>query len=290
MSDVSNLPLALNGLSQIADEYDAIFCDVWGVLHNGQGAFDEACEALKRFRETRGPVVLITNAPVPAERVTAMFPKVGVPEECYDVVVASGDATRAELQRHAPGPVYRIGPDYDDPLYHGLDLDFSQDSDAQIICCTGLRDMPDDEPERYRKELAELAERGLEMICANPDVVFRYGDQLIWSAGALANIFAEYGGRIIRPGKPDAPIYDLAFEKLDLFLPETPSRERVLAIGDGPSTDVLGAMKQGLDCVFIGGGIHGEAMASGDAFLMSAAELLTREETSAAYATPALAW
>mgnify|MGYP000641477838 FL=1 len=73
----------------MSGRYRAILCDVWGVLHNGREAFATAVEALKRFREGRGPVVLITNAPVPKERVTRLFPKVGVSHDCYDDIVTS---------------------------------------------------------------------------------------------------------------------------------------------------------------------------------------------------------
>lgn len=281
--------MRLTGLGEIADQYDAILCDVWGVVHDGRNAFASACEALKRFRETRGPVILITNAPVPNENVTRMFPNVGVPDDCYDLVVSSGDATRAELQARAPGPAYRIGPDYDDPLYQGLDVQFSEE-EATFISCTGLRHMPNDEPDNYRKELSELAERGLEMVCANPDVVFRYGDRLIWSAGALAELYESFGGRVIRPGKPDAPIYRLARKMADDLAGRTIATDRFLAIGDGPVTDVKGAMREGVDCYFVGGGIHGEKIAGAADFIDGARQVLAADGVRAAYAAPELYW
>ncbi len=281
----------LFGLSQIASDYDAIFCDVWGVIHNGREAFADACVALKQFRETRGPVVLITNAPVPKDRVTRLFPKFGVPMDCFDDVIASGDATRNELKRFAPGPVYRIGLDEDFGTYAGLPLEFSDDPDvAKVICCTSLREYPDGLPEPYRDELKRLAANGLPMICANPDVVFRQGDKLIWSAGSLAKIYLEEGGQVISPGKPDEPIYRLAFERAAELAGRTIPPARVLAIGDGPATDVLGANRQGIDALFIGGGIHGHAMEAGEGFLASAEKILAADGVSARYAMPELGW
>lgn len=281
----------LQGLSKVASDYDAVLCDVWGVIHNGREAFAEACVALKKFRETRGPVVLITNAPVPKERVTRLFPKFGVPMDCFDDVIASGDATRNELKRLAPGPVYRIGLDEDFGVYAGLPLQFSDDPDvAKVICCTSLREYPDGTPEPYRDELKRLASHGLPMICANPDVVFRQGDKLIWSAGSLAKIYVEEGGQVISPGKPDEPIYRLAFERLAAIAGGAIAPGRTLAIGDGPATDVLGANRQGVDALFIGGGIHGHAMEAGDAFLASAEKILAADGVSAKWAMPELGW
>jgi HAD superfamily hydrolase (TIGR01459 family) len=284
-------PILLDGLSRVAGEYDAILCDVWGVLHDGKRAFVTACEALKRFRDTRGPVVLITNAPVPKDRVTGMFPRVGVPMDCFDDVVTSGDATQNELKRHAPGPVYPIGLGEDRSVYGGINLDFTDDSaKAKVICCTSLREYPHGHPDTYRPELERLAAYGLPMICANPDVQFRHGDKLIWSAGALAAIYEQLGGQVIRPGKPDAPIYTLAMERVAVIAGRVVPPPRVLGIGDGPATDVRGAMLQGMDALFIGSGIHGHAMSKGEGFLASAADVLAADGVDARYAMLELAW
>jgi HAD superfamily hydrolase (TIGR01459 family) len=281
----------LSGLSEIADRYDAILCDVWGVLHNGREAFTAACEALREFRKARGPVVLITNAPVPKERVTRLFPRVGVPMDCFDDVVASGDATRNELMHMAPGPVYRIGLAEDVSVYAGLPLDFSDDPEiARVICCTSLRDYPDGTPEPYRPELKRLASYGLPMVCANPDIVFRQGDRLIWSAGALAQIYTQEGGTVISPGKPDAPIYKLALHRVAEIAGAAVTAKRTLAIGDGPATDILGANRQGMDSIFIGSGIHGHVIGAGDEFMASAEKVLAEDRAHATYAMHSLAW
>ena len=279
------------GLAHVADDYDAILCDVWGVIHNGREAFSEACLALQAFRRERGPVVLITNAPVRKERVTRLFPGLGVPMDCFDDCIASGDATREVLTKMAPGPVYAIGLQGDNSLYEGLGLELTDDpARATVVCCTSLRDMPAGTPEPYREELRRLVARGLPMICANPDVQFRRGDRLIWSAGALARIYEEEGGTVIRPGKPDTPIYALAFERTSAILGRALSAERTLAVGDGPATDVLGANRQGMDALFIGSGIHGHAMRVGEQFQNWARDVLAEDRVTARYAMPHLRW
>jgi HAD superfamily hydrolase (TIGR01459 family) len=281
----------LPGLSQVALNYDAIFCDVWGVIHDGKKAFKGAVDALSRFRQNHGPVILITNAPVPKHRVTRLFPNLGVTDDCYDDVIASGDATRNELKLLAPGPVYRIGLDQDISVYADLGLTFSDDpAAAKVVSCTSLREYPDGQPETYRQELKRLAAHNLPMICANPDVQFRHGDTLVWSAGSLAAIYEQEGGKVIRPGKPDEPIYRLAFERASAVARKPVRPARVLAIGDGPATDVLGAARQGLDALFIGSGIHGHVMGEGEAFLGSAVKVLQAEGVQARYAMPELRW
>lgn len=282
-------PRLLSGLAEIAADYDALLCDVWGVIHNGRRAFAEAGEALVRFREGGGRVVLITNAPVPKDRVIGYFAPFGIPGAAFDDCVSSGDATRAELLRRRDQTVWRFGADggeeHDRFLYEGLGLTFVDGPGADLMLCIGLRDQFGDDPQDYRAELAEPAARGLTMICANPDIQVRVGDRLAWCAGALARIYEELGGRVVYPGKPHAAIYRLARERLAAA--GAPAQPRLLAIGDGPATDMAGANREGLDALYVGTGLqlHG----SGD-FAAEAAGLLARHGVTARYAMPALAW
>ncbi|MEZ5939361.1 MAG: TIGR01459 family HAD-type hydrolase [Hyphomonadaceae bacterium] len=279
------------GLSIVASAYDGILSDVWGVIHNGREAFGPACEALQRFRRERGPVILITNAPVAKARVTAVFDRVGVPHDCYDDVISSGDATRDVLRKSAPGPVYPIGLPNDTSLYDGLDLELTSDpSRARLICCTSLRNYPDGHPDEYADELRGLRQHGIPMVCANPDVVFRHGDKLIWSAGSLAKAYEEMGGTVIAPGKPGSPIYDLSLRRLNEAAGRNVDRTRILAVGDGPSTDIRGANDHALDALFIGDGIHGGEFGAGVDFLAEASSLLVREGVVSRYVMPSLNW
>ena len=271
----------LSGLSAIADRYDAVLCDVWGVLHNGREAFPVPCDALARFGGEHGPVVLISNAPRPAAAVHGQLAELGVPGDAWSGFVTSGDATRALLSARAPGPAFALGPDRDRPLYDGLGLAFATLEDATFICCTGLFDDEVETAEDYRTAMTGAAARGLEFICANPDLVVHRGEKLIPCAGAIAALYEQLGGKVLMAGKPFAPTYDLALAEIDRLAGRPVDRSRVLAIGDGVGTDVLGANRQGLDCLFITGGIHeGQA----------ADQVLAQSSAHAAYAMAGLCW
>jgi HAD superfamily hydrolase (TIGR01459 family) len=287
-----NNPALPAGLSQIADRYDVLFCDVWGVIHNGREHFPAACEALRRFRGAGGEVVLVSNAPRPSGDVVPQLDALGVPRDAWSAFVTSGDATRALLADRAPGPAWTIGPERDGALYAGLGLDFAGPETAAFIACTGPEDDTRETPEDYRERLTLAAGRGLEMICANPDIVVRRGDSLIYCGGALAELYASLGGQVIMAGKPHAAIYQLAMLEAKALLGGPVDPRRVLCVGDGVITDVKGAGDQDLDCLFIAAGIHGAKALGADGRLDPAltAELLALEGAGAAWAMAELVW
>ncbi len=242
-----------------------MLCDAWGVIHNGVELMPGAEEALIKFREICGPVIILTNAPRPASIIPAQLDRLGLSRDAYDAIVTSGDATRAEIARRLPAPAYRIGPDKDDPLFDGLDINFVHLEAAGFIVCTGMVNDHTDEPEDYRDVLRRAAATGLEMVCANPDIVVNWGGRMIWCAGALAEIYEQLGGAVVYGGKPHAPIYELAFAAVDHARGETTNASRILAVGDGLNTDILGANRAGVDALLVtgSGGIHnGENKAS----------------------------
>jgi HAD superfamily hydrolase (TIGR01459 family) len=283
-------PRPLPGLSQIADQYDVLLCDVWGVIHNGRARFPAACDALARFAAKRGPVILISNSPRPALAVESQLDELGVPRDAWSSFITSGDATRALLAERAPGPAWRIGPDRDNVLYEGLGLEFAGPAEAAFITCTGPVHDEVETPEDYRADLAVAAGRGLTMICANPDRVVHRGDRLIYCGGALADLYGQLGGEVIMAGKPAPAIYKLCLEEAEKRTGKPDPR--ILCIGDGIPTDVKGAAQQDLDCLFIAGGIHGleTAGAEGGMDADKVGALLQGEDAKAAYAMMALSW
>lgn len=280
----------INGLSEIADRYEAVLCDVWGVLHNGKKVWPEAANALSRFRETGGVVVMITNAPRPQGPVLQQLENLMVPDGVFDDLVTSGDATRSLIDE-LDGPIFHLGPERDYTLYEGLDVTFSQPEGAAGVVCTGLFDDRKETPADYRQLLTQLNELELPFICANPDLVVEYGDQLLWCAGALARDYAAIGGTTHIVGKPHSPIYEHALEKISNALGSIPHKSRVLAIGDGLPTDIAGARDFGVDALFISNGIHaGEYANNQGRAELELQNFLAENQVSPVGWMPSLAW
>jgi HAD superfamily hydrolase (TIGR01459 family) len=241
----------IDTLDALHDRYDAILCDVWGVLHNGVVSWPAACEALQRARKAGKTVILITNSPRPTAQVLAQLARLGVPADCHDGIVTSGDVTRT-LIAEGPRRIFHIGTEEDLPIFDGIDVELVEDFEASAIVVTGPRDDERETPDDYADLLARLRARDLPLICANPDIVVERGDRLVYCAGAIARAYGLLGGRTLIAGKPHAPIYEAALAQIGA----TADRSRVLAIGDGMTTDVKGAMDNGFDLLFVSDGIH----------------------------------
>lgn len=245
----------ISQLDKIIDDYDVILSDVWGVVHNGEQAFDDASAALTRARERGKAVVLITNSPRPHAGVITQMAGLGVPESAWDRVVTSGDVTR-DLISAAPKKIFHIGSDRDLSLYDGTGAELTEEQEAQAIVCTGLFDDENETPDDYAELLQRLRSRDLPFICANPDIVVERGTRMIWCAGAIARAYGLLGGRTLVAGKPHTPIYELALREAQEVTGQPIDSKRVLAIGDGLLTDVKGAVNQGLDLLYVSSGIH----------------------------------
>src|SRR5579862_9668681 len=245
-------------LRDVAAGVDVLLSDIWGVVRNGLEAFPEACEALHNHRSRGGPVILITNAPRPADSVQRQLRKLHVADETYDAIVSSGDLTRHYVAAHPGRKVFWLGPERDSSIHRGLNAVLSPLEEADYLVCTGLLDDETETAEDYRPMMLKARERNLPFICANPDIVVERGDRLIYCAGAIAELYAELGGEAIYYDNPHRPIYERAMELAAERQRHPVALNRVLAIGDSVRTDVAGAHGFGIDCLFVTRGIHAE--------------------------------
>jgi len=273
----------------IAQNYDALLCDAWGVIHNGVDLFPGVENAMVKFREMSGPVVILTNAPRPSAIIPAQLDRLGLGRHAYDAIVTSGDATRAEIIKNRGLRAFRLGPDKDDALYESTGVKFSAIEEADYIICTGLFEDQYEAPEDYRIMLKEAAIRNLPMICANPDIVVNWGGRIVYCAGALAEIYADEGGKVVFGGKPHAPIYDLAFSVIEEKIRKPIDLARILAIGDGIGTDIKGANNANIDVLFVDSsrGVSGNIS---DDENVSSAGVLAKHGVHAEYIMQDLIW
>ncbi|WP_299659166.1 TIGR01459 family HAD-type hydrolase [uncultured Ruegeria sp.] len=252
----------VSSLAEISDRYKALFVDLWGCVHNGITAYPEAVAALQAYRQKGGTVVLVTNSPKPRAGVAVQLSQFNVPADAYDTIATSGDSARSAMFRGAVGEkVYFMGEwqrdaEFFEPLKlleHPIHIERVALDEAEGIACCGPFD-PMADPEVNRPDFLYAKQKGLKLLCANPDIVVDRGETREWCAGALARLYTEMGGESLYFGKPHPPIYDLARRRLQAIEVDVSDSE-ILAIGDGPQTDIAGGMGEGIDTLFITGGL-----------------------------------
>ena len=242
-------------MKSLSADYPVWLCDIWGVVHNGITCYEAAAHALSQHRKAGGIVILVTNAPRTTNGVIQQLNDISVPPQSYDRVVTSGDVTQTLVNDHARGKVYHLGPARDLSIFEGIAVEKVALKEAHAVLCTGLAHDDVETPDDYTDLLSRMKALNLPMICANPDKIVRKGNRLLYCAGALAEKYAKLGGSVLMAGKPYEPIYDLALKKAAALAGKTIEKSKVLAIGDGPETDIRGAADYGIAAVLIADGV-----------------------------------
>jgi len=246
----------IDRLDDIAAGYRALLCDLWGCYHDGIQPYPAAVAALQRYRAQGGIVLLLTNAPRPAESVRRFLDAMGAPADSYDAIMSSGEACQRAIASGVHGTRFHyVGPARDLHMLTDAGLAPAPLAVAEAILCTGLADDRTESPADYARAIDAWVARGIPMLCANPDIVVDRGTERLWCAGALARDFTRAGGEVIWFGKPHATSYEQSFARLAELTGAPVPRAEVLAIGDGIATDVRGAREYGVDACFVTGGL-----------------------------------
>lgn len=285
-------PQILDGAGALLSRYDVIFCDVWGVLHDGFRAYESAGAALTRFRRGGGTVILVSNAPVPRHRVLSMLDSRGVARSAFDHIVSSGELALTHLEEKAYQRAYYIGPrDRDAAFFERSTATPADMADAEALVCTGLNDDRTENAATYVPVLEAALARKLPFVCANPDLVVDVGGRLYLCAGALADVYERMGGDVYWAGKPYPAAYESARAAAQDIRGADVPHGRILAVGDALRTDLAGAAAAGIDAIFITGGIHRDDTMDGPLISLPKLEKLFADGAPPAIAAmPVLSW
>ncbi|EBA10743.1 TIGR01459 family HAD-type hydrolase [Roseobacter sp. CCS2] len=281
----------IDQFADISGQYDAAFVDLWGCMHNGIEALPDAVTAMQKYRAAGGVVVLVTNSPRPWDSVARQINDLGVPDDAWDAIATSGDSARAAMFRGIVGEkIWFMGESpRDDDFFKPLKIiddpvniqKVPLEEAEGIVCCGPFDPLAD--VDVNRPEFLYAKTKGLKLLCANPDIIVDRGEVREWCAGALAALYTEMGGESLYFGKPHPPIYDLARRRL-AALTHAPSDPRIVAIGDGIGTDILGGLQEDIDTLFISGGLAAkETKTDRDPDPDALKAYLDGEQTSATY-------
>jgi HAD superfamily hydrolase (TIGR01459 family) len=245
------------GFAELADAFDAIILDQFGVLHDGREAYPTASECLQRLAAAGKRLVVLSNSGRRAAHNAAVLERIGLPLPLFDAVVTSGEACWNALRERAD-PFHRalgrrcrlLAEPQDATFLEGLDytvVPAVDDADFLLALTVGTElSVAACEP-----ALQAGVRRALPLLCANNDVVRPAGGGLLLDApGALARCYAALGGAVHAYGKPLRGIFVYCLGRL-----EGVARERVVMVGDSLDHDIAGARNAGIASVYIAGGI-----------------------------------
>ncbi len=276
---------------ELMSQYDVVFCDIWGVVHDGVTAYEAGCEALTHFRDAGGTVVLVSNAPCTAAMLVDVLAEKNVPADCWDAIVPSGDLALAHISKQNFTEVHHLGPARNNRLFDNVSFSRVAMNQAEVLLCTGLINERTEEPEQYRTHLEQALADDLPLVCANPDLVVDVGGVLIPCAGSIARLYEDIGGSVYWAGKPFTTAYEAAHRQAQALRGDPVQKSRILAIGDAVRTDIAGASAYGIDALFIGQGIHRDVvMPDGTIEPAALGELFSGDAPQAVAAMTGLAW
>ena len=242
----------IQNLSEIQNEYECFFIDLWGVIHNGVNLFENVLDTLKFLKNEKKSIFFLTNAPRRSSVIKKQLLEFGLSDKLYDDIVSSGEITWQKLKSKKNLKCFLIGPPRDFHLVEGLDVEVVKDPKlVDLIINTGPWG-DKDSLENYKPMLEELVNYNPLMICSNPDKTVIRGDRFMICAGLLAEYYQKIGGKVEYYGKPYSEIYEFTYSIMKK------RNEKILVIGDSLDNDIKGANLQNLDSLLITSGIHRE--------------------------------
>jgi len=235
------------GFRSVFDNYELLFIDLWGVVHNGIELNENAIHTLSKISEAKKDYILLTNAPRPNKAVKIFLEKLGLDKRMREKVFTSGEAALGYLKKnYISQKFYHIGPPRDFNLFIDFKNEKTEDIDkSNYLLCTGLYEQHDQDLNFYKELLINSISK--KMICTNPDLIVDRGKKREYCAGSVAMTFEKLGGEVIYFGKPYPEVYNQATNN---------NKKKVIAIGDNLRTDIKGANNMNYDSLVITGGIH----------------------------------
>tara|TARA_A100000171_G_C2114266_1_gene136895 strand:+ start:451 stop:1293 length:843 start_codon:yes stop_codon:yes gene_type:complete len=246
--------IVLDGLEEVFDTYETFIIDLWGVVHDGVDLFPGVLKTLKKLKDLKRTVLLLSNSPRRKEPLMKQLKGLGLPSSLYTDLYSSGEDAYQTLRKQGRGKVCF-------PVPSSGFSDLLKDSGAQVtddlekadcLFNTGLGSL---HLSRFETLLQKSYQLKLPMICVNPDISVVSGGKVIFCAGALAERYEQLGGIVSYHGKPYKDIYQHLWKTYNCF-----DKERALALGDALTTDILGANRFGVSSVLVLSGLEGRAL------------------------------
>ena len=258
------IPITINRLEEIYDNYDAFILDQWGVIHDGNKGYLNAIQCVEKLYSKKKILTIISNSSRKKEETIMRLPNLGFKSAHFHEVMTSGEMIWLSLKNKNNSEVKNLGKRcfhiYDQTKNEGeifqkglekyIFVKNIEDADFILGCTPFFEKAVVD----YIPLLNVAKEKDLLFVCANPDFesLEKKSNTLTFCMGTIAELYNSLGGKTFLLGKPNIEIYKKTFEELKNI-----KKSRILAIGDSLFHDIRGALNFGVDSLLITStGIH----------------------------------
>lgn len=250
-------------LRHLCAHHEGFLLDSFGVLLSSAGAIDGAREMIEHFHRQDIPYLVLTNdASRHASTKAAWYKKlhIPIPEEkiLTSGALLQGWFARKQLMGRA---CVVLGPQdsHDYVKAAGGHIVAPGDDSAEVIVACDDAGYPFLEAvEAVLSQIFRAIDQGrsLHLVLPNPDLIYPKGEgEYGLTSGSVALLledaialrYPDLSLRFERLGKPHAPIFEAAIERL--------GTRNLVMIGDQLRTDVLGAQKMGLASALVDTGL-----------------------------------
>lgn len=250
------------GISDISDSYNAFIIDQWGVIHNGEKAYEGAVECLKELRARKKYIIILSNSGKRAEENKQRLKQFGVGPTLYDEIITSGEITWQGLKNQDEGFFKGLGEkcflmtrDGDTSIIDGLENIHVVNSmeDADFVLISGSEAPKKTLMDYYEPLLRTAVRRRLKALCANPDSRILIGNNQTFGPGMIARRYEDFGGVVYYIGKPHKPVFQHCIKLMqerEIYPGQT------VMVGDTMAHDIIGAAGVNMDTCLVKNGLH----------------------------------
>lgn len=245
----------------IINNFENFLLDAYGVFWESAevGMLPQAKETMAYLVSQEKQVGILSNSTQLASKEKEKLAKHGIQEGIhYHFLLTSGQVTRdllvmGKLPFATSQKKYWIfGSDHPrfsshSVLFQGTGYQQTADieeADFIYIPVPHINGVDQESPERFLKDIGEMATKGIPVLCANPDRFAHEGfpSRLVIRQGTIAHLLEAQGASVYFIGKP----FSLAYEEALRLFSANVLPEKILMIGDTPETDIRGARQIGM--------------------------------------------
>lgn len=251
-------PRVIQSLEEIADRYETFFVDMYGVIWNGLHFYPSVAPLFADLKKCGKKIAMLSNATTVSPRFVEKYAKFGLVKGVnYDAFITSGDVLKAKiadgyfekLTRKKEYRFYILGRD-NPALFEHVAAHQTHDLNAADLMYVSSLEVDKQAAlslDKFMPDMQTALQKGLPLVCANPDLFAFRGDLKYYRGGSVAKWYAANGGFVAYVGKPYGEIYEFALKKTDS------TAACSVMVGDTLGTDILGAVHVGMDSVLITG-------------------------------------